>query len=535
MAYDPQTLYGQNSWTSATKIFDPISNRIIQNAFIQTMIAEHPLFAAYYDPANINIDGGVAEYIGGQMAKGSPKRWKRGFSRADWPHSDSFRQRLTLVEYGLFGDMTSHDFGKLAFKAPDILAQVFDSKIEIVIQQWKRNVENHILYNLCDKAAYGEGGFEELPKDYFKIETDPKKTLECQAKALNFIAKIETRAYKFLDYSRKYNKEGHEAVVPSLKDLILALDPSANTFLNIYGYSSAYNVGYLDLKQKFGKVIVKKLGSYEEGEHIYEQFKSDGELDKTAGVAVKGRHTYNWKALLHDKNFYKVHEAINHPGNEDVFIDSKDYSIDLTSYVGKWWFCFEGCIRYVNASAWVQTDLDSDEIKSAKPTKEDRAADRKVKKTAKIVTNTALKASQDAVLGGFALNNDGAPTETPSTTKSVLILSNNDRYDVRETKSIKELQALLDKVRNNKTNQDYRLAGAIKKVNAHFLSKSADKNVNGKLGGTGKGKDKTLNDILGKDWKSREKSFPIATIKTQANFDTAVKALTDKIDEELKT
>ena len=74
MAYDPQTLYGQNSWTSATKVFDPISNRVIQNAFIQTMIAEHPLFNAYYDPANINIDGGVAEYIGGQMAEGSPKR-----------------------------------------------------------------------------------------------------------------------------------------------------------------------------------------------------------------------------------------------------------------------------------------------------------------------------------------------------------------------------------------------------------------------------------------------------------------------------
>src|SRR5207237_9340715 len=126
----------------------------------------------------------------------------------------------------------------------------------------------------------------------------------------------------------------YEAVTPSLKDLILVLDPSANTFLNIYGYSSAYKVDYLDLKQKFGKVIVKKLGSYQKDDIIYRQFKSDGNPDH--GVAKEGRHTYNWKALLHDKNFYKIHEAINHPGNEDVFINSEDYSIDLTSYVGKW-------------------------------------------------------------------------------------------------------------------------------------------------------------------------------------------------------
>jgi hypothetical protein len=39
------------------------------------------------------------------------------------------------VEYGLFGDMTSVDFGRLAFEDPGMLGQVFDSKIEVVLQQ----------------------------------------------------------------------------------------------------------------------------------------------------------------------------------------------------------------------------------------------------------------------------------------------------------------------------------------------------------------------------------------------------------------
>ena len=66
--------YGQVSWQDSHKIFDPISNRTIQVEFIQTMIAEHPLFANYYDPSNISIDGGTAKYTGGQMSEGSPRR-----------------------------------------------------------------------------------------------------------------------------------------------------------------------------------------------------------------------------------------------------------------------------------------------------------------------------------------------------------------------------------------------------------------------------------------------------------------------------
>jgi hypothetical protein len=130
-----------------------------------------------------------------------------------------------------------------------------------------------------------------LPKDYFKIDVDPAKTRDCQARALNFIAKIEQRAYKFLEYTDKYNKEGKEAVSAGLKSLTLILDPTANTFLNIYGYSSAFNVGYLELRQKLGKVIVKKLGSYQAGDIMYKQFNEKGEPAHV--IAKEGQHTYN--------------------------------------------------------------------------------------------------------------------------------------------------------------------------------------------------------------------------------------------------
>ena len=67
------------------------------------------------------------------------------------------------------------------------------------------------------------------------------------------------------------------------------------------------------------------------------------------------------------------------------------------------------------------------------------------------------------------------------------------------------------------------------KVVKYFVDKSKDKKAGGKLG-VGKGANETLDEILGKDWKSASKSFPSATTKTQAQFDTATKVLTDKID-----
>jgi hypothetical protein len=507
--------HGQSSWQDATKIFDPVSNRVIQSEFIQTMIAEHPLFANYYDPANVKIDGGTAEFVGGQMSQGSPKRWKRGFSRADWPHSDNLKQRLYLVEYGLFGDMTSHDFGRLAFQNPGMLAQVFDSKIEVVIQQWKRAVEDHILYNLLDRNNYSDGSFEELPKDFFKVETDPSKTLACQAKALNFIAKVESRAYKFLEYTDKYNlrgKDGVEAVSPSLKFLTLILDPSANTFLNIYGYSSAFNVGYLDLKQKLGKVIVKRLGSYigkadslTNKEYMYKQYNSDGTQDEHAGVIVKGRHDYNWKALLHDTNFYKIHEAINHPGNEDVFINSEDYSIDLTSYVGKWWFCFEGIIKYVNASAWVQTGLDAEEIKAAKPTQEEKKKVKEERKTNKKTLATELKTFIDNL----------------KTTPLWGEMTHGEKNRLNEADTKKKAEA----VRDDAFSRLYpiRLARMIADAEAHFKTKSDNKKLTGKI------KNKSLDDILGADWKKAD-TYPIKTVYNATSFKSELKKLTDKID-----
>jgi hypothetical protein len=71
------------AFTDSLKVFDPIDNRVVQAAFIQTMVAQHPLFANYYDISNIKIDGGTAKYIGGQQANGSPRKWTRGFSRAN--------------------------------------------------------------------------------------------------------------------------------------------------------------------------------------------------------------------------------------------------------------------------------------------------------------------------------------------------------------------------------------------------------------------------------------------------------------------
>jgi hypothetical protein len=341
------------AWDTATKIFDPISNQAIQVEFIQTMVAEHPLFANYYDIGNVKIDGGTAKFIGGQQAEGSPRKWKRGFSRANWPNSENMEQALELVEYGLFGDMTSVDFGRLAFENPGMLGQVFDAKIEGVLQQWKRAVENHILYLICDKRNYKDNtAFIELDKDYFKIDTDPQKALECQARALKFIADVENMCYNFLEYSKDYNIAGKEAVTKALQNITIIFHHKVNTFLNTYAYSGAFNVSYIELRNKVGKVIVKKLPEWKNDDVAYKTYNADGTATEVKAVA--DQQAFKWRALIHGNNFYKIRDAINHPGNDDVFIDSKDYNIDLTSYVGKWWFCFEGVIRFVNAAAFVE-------------------------------------------------------------------------------------------------------------------------------------------------------------------------------------
>jgi hypothetical protein len=341
------------AFTQATKVFDPIANKVIQAEFIQTMIAEHPLFANYYDIANVKVDGGTAKFIGGQQANGSPRKWKRGFSRANWPNSENFEQSLELVEYGLFGDMTSQDFGRLAFDDPGMLGQVFDAKIEGVLQQWKRAIETHILYLICDKANYKDDtGFIELDEGYFDISTDHTEIGACQARALAFITDVERKAYDFLEYSKDFNQADKEAATKSLKNITMIFHPRVNTFLNTYAYSSAQNAGYIELRQKLGKLIVKKLPNWEVDDVAYRTFSADGV--ETNITAAADRQAFNWAALIHDTNFYKIRDAINHPGNDDVFIDSKDYNIDLTSYVGKWWFCFEGVIKFVNACAWVE-------------------------------------------------------------------------------------------------------------------------------------------------------------------------------------
>jgi len=44
-------------------------------------------------------------------------------------------KKLPLVEYGLFGDRSSKDFGRMAFDEPDILKKHLDSKINIVYEK----------------------------------------------------------------------------------------------------------------------------------------------------------------------------------------------------------------------------------------------------------------------------------------------------------------------------------------------------------------------------------------------------------------
>ena len=103
-----------------------------------------------------------------------------------------------------------------------------------------------------------------------------------------------------------------------------------------------------------------------------------------------------------------------------------------------------------------------------------------------------MKASQDAVLDNKQLDGDGKPSANVST----LTLSAQDKTDIRATKSIKELQGLVERIRTK--NYDERVKVARDKVVKYFVEKSKDKKANGKLG-SGKGKDKTLDDILGKD------------------------------------
>jgi hypothetical protein len=87
-----------------------------------------------------------------------------------------------------------------------------------------------------------------------------------QAKAVNFIAKVEETAYNMISYSKDYNQAGKEAVVKGLKNLTLILDAGANTFLNTFGYSQVFNAGYIDLKMKLGKVIITKLPNIKDGD-----------------------------------------------------------------------------------------------------------------------------------------------------------------------------------------------------------------------------------------------------------------------------
>jgi hypothetical protein len=343
------------TWQDSKKIYNPVDNKVVQADFINTMIAELPIFETYYDPANVEVHGKEGTYFGGQMSENSPIKWSDDWLFNRWPKSEELEQKIPLIEYGLFGDRSSKDFAKLAYEAPDILAKHYESKITSVYGQWKRSVSEVILHDLCNQNAYADTAKNELDKDYFKIDTDSNKIKENQSKALNIIAKIEEVAYEMISYSRKFNKSGKEAVTASLKDLVLTMDPTVNTFLNTYGLAQVFNSGYLDLKQKIGKVIVAKLPTVVDGTPKPAVFWKE---DPTTRVLTSTDYSTtdgqigDWRILLHDKNFYKINDAINQPRDEGVFVETAFYKSQLKNLIGKWYFAVQGCISFVNAAYW---------------------------------------------------------------------------------------------------------------------------------------------------------------------------------------
>ncbi|CAG8828078.1 18183_t:CDS:1, partial [Gigaspora margarita] len=95
--------------------------------------------------------------------------------------------------------------------------------------------------------------------------------------------------YKMIEYSDKFNKAKKILVCRSIKNIIIILHPKVHSLISTYGYSGAFNVKFLELES----------------------------------------------IIILDKNAYKIRDAINHPANEGVFLDDKDYDISLLSYVGK--------------------------------------------------------------------------------------------------------------------------------------------------------------------------------------------------------
>jgi len=352
------------TWQDSKKIYDPVDNKIVQADFIDTMTAELPIFETYYDPANVEVHGKEGTYFGGQMPEDSPIKWSDEFLFNRWPKSEELECKLPLIEYGLFGDRSSKDFSKLAFEAPDILAKHLKSKVVNVYNQWKRTVSEVILHGLCDKNSYPVVARNELPKDYFKIDTDGNKAKENQAKALSIIARIEEVAYEMISYSTDYNKDGKESVTTTLKDLILVLDPTVNTFLNTFGLSQAFNSGYLDLKKKLGKVIIAALPVVAVGtpkpKVFWEQDPVTQRLIQTNYAANDGQ-IGDWRILLHDKNFFKISDVINRPKHEGVFLETAFYNSQLKNLIGKWFFAVQGCISFVNGTYWTCSTVEPKE------------------------------------------------------------------------------------------------------------------------------------------------------------------------------
>jgi len=91
---------------------------------------------------------------------------------------------------------------------------------------------------------------------------------EKRERAYKFIHLVEEKLYSMKNYSRDFNKAEKEAVLSSLKQTIAIFDYSVNTFLNTFGYAPTYNVNYVDLQQKVGKLVVTNLPNYQKGDLI---------------------------------------------------------------------------------------------------------------------------------------------------------------------------------------------------------------------------------------------------------------------------
>ncbi|KAF0543779.1 hypothetical protein F8M41_003455 [Gigaspora margarita] len=79
----------------------------------------------------------------------------------------------------------------------------------------------------------------------FEIDLSEIGTAQANSKALFVIHMIDTKAYKMIEYSDKFNKAKKILVCRSIKDIIIILYPKVHSLISTYGCSGAFNVKFL--------------------------------------------------------------------------------------------------------------------------------------------------------------------------------------------------------------------------------------------------------------------------------------------------